>query len=199
MINEEKRHGVQRKIRSIIGFYRWKIKFARWGKGSCIYAPDRLIGCNRIWIGSNVNILHHARIETIQSYGEQLFESKLMIGDDTYIGQNLHIVAAGELIIGNNVTISGNVYISDVEHQYKSIDIHVSKQKLCQKMTAIGDNCFIGFGAAILPGVHLGKQCIVGANAVVREGNYPDYSVIAGIPAKVIRKYDPIVKKWIRV
>ena len=66
------------------------------------------------------------------------------------------------------------------------------------KDTIIGENCFIGYGVAIQAGTKLGKQCIVGANAVVR-GDFPDYSVIAGVPAKIIRKYNFDTKTWDRV
>ena len=53
-------------------------------------------------------------------------------------------------------------------------------------------------GACIQAGTVLGKQCVVGANAVVR-GTYPDYCVIVGVPARVIKKYNPETGKWEKV
>lgn len=66
------------------------------------------------------------------------------------------------------------------------------------KRTEIGENCFIGFGAAIQAGTVLGKQCIVGTNAVVR-GEFPDYSVIVGAPAKVVKQYNKETGEWERI
>ena len=57
------------------------------------------------------------------------------------------------------------------------------------KETKIGENCFIGIGAAIQAGTILGNHCVVGANSVVK-GIFPDYSIIAGVPAKVIKRYN---------
>lgn len=53
-------------------------------------------------------------------------------------------------------------------------------------------------GAAIMAGTVLGKQCVVGANAVVK-GTYPDYSVIAGVPAKIIKRYNAQSGLWEKV
>lgn len=91
-----------------------------------------------------------------------------------------------------------NSFITNIDHDYSEIDKHIMNQKFIIRHTSIGENCFIGMGAAIQAGTILGKQCIVGANAVVR-GVYPDYCVIAGVPAKIIRKYNPESKKWERI
>ena len=72
------------------------------------------------------------------------------------------------------------------------------EQKRIVKTTSVGKNCFIGFGACIQAGTVLGKQCIVGANSVVR-GHYSDYSVIAGVPARVIKRYNAETQKWEKV
>lgn len=85
------------------------------------------------------------------------------------------------------MTISGNVFISNVDREYSEIGVPVLKQSLISRETIIGDNCFIGYGAMILPGTKLGRQCVVGANAVVK-GEFEDYSVIVGVPGKVIKK-----------
>ena len=55
----------------------------------------------------------------------------------------------------------------------------------------------IGMNSTILPGVVLGRHCVVGANSVVTKGDYPDYSVLAGVPAKIIKRYDLVTKTWI--
>ena len=61
--------------------------------------------------------------------------------------------------------------------------------------TIIGENCFIGYGAVIQAGTILGKQCVVGANAVVR-GHFPDYCVIVGVPARIVKRYDTENNVW---
>lgn len=66
------------------------------------------------------------------------------------------------------------------------------------KETIIGENCFIGFGASIQAGTVLGKKCIVGTNAVVH-GTYPDYSVIVGVPAKSIKRYNEETGDWEKI
>ena len=69
------------------------------------------------------------------------------------------------------------------------------EQKHIISETKIGENCFIGYGAVIQAGTILGKQCIVGANAVVR-GHFPDYCVMVGVPAKIVKRYDEKSGVW---
>lgn len=68
-------------------------------------------------------------------------------------------------------------------------------QALIEKATNIGEGCFIGFGASILPGTKLGKHCIVGSNAVIK-GEFPDNCVIVGMPGKIIKKYEIDDNSW---
>ena len=99
------------------------------------------------------------------------------------------------LHIDDDVTISGNVLITNCDHDYKNIDVSILKQPLIPKKTVIGKGTFIGFGSVIQSGTLLGKHCIVGANSVVR-GEFPDYSVLAGTPAKIIKIYNKKNKEW---
>jgi acetyltransferase-like isoleucine patch superfamily enzyme len=85
--------------------------------------------------------------------------------------------------------------ITNIDHDYQQIAKPIWEQKLIIKETKIGENCFIGYGAVIQAGTILGKQCIVGANAVVR-GTFPDYCVIVGIPAKIVKRYDEKSAVW---
>lgn len=170
----------------------FKITFKKIGWMSYIGPPLILDGVSRVELGNKVRIYPGLRLETI---GE---DSSIIIEDNVAIGQNFHIISKGKLIIKKNTTISGNVFITNIDHDYKEIDKHILEQPYLVKDTIIGENCFIGYGVAIQAGTILGKQCIVGANSVVR-GEFPDYCVIVGAPARIVKKYNPQTKLWERV
>ena len=62
----------------------------------------------------------------------------------------------------------------------------------------IGEGSWLGTNVVVVGKVSIGKHCVIGANSVVTK-DIPDYSVAAGIPAKVIKKYDFEKKEWVRV
>ena len=179
------------------GLYYGRV-FAGFGRSSVIFKPIVIMNPGCIAIGERVYILHHARIEAIPRFGSQEFQPSVTIGDRTSIGQNFHLIATGNLTIGKDVLISGNVFISDCSHEYQTPGVPVLRQGLSVAHTEVGDNCYIGYGAVIQAGVVLGRQCVVGSNAVVLRGDYPDYSVLAGVPARVVKRYDPAVEEWRR-
>lgn len=176
----------------------YKHRFQDFGKRSLILKPDRIVGGNYVTIGRSVRILQHLRMEAIDRWRDQVFQPQITIGDGTTLEQNCHIVAADKLEIGRDVTISAQVFISDTEHEYRKTDTNIHQQPLHVKPTRIGDFCFIGYGAVIQAGTTLGKHCIVGSNAVVK-GEFDDYCVLAGVPAKVIKKYNKASGQWERV
>ena len=142
-----------------------------------------------IYIGKKVRIFPGARLECLNK------QSKIIFEDNISVGQNIHVIASETVEIKKNTTISANVFIADVNHNYQAIDQHIMDQPLTCKKTVIGENCFIGYGAVIDAGTILGKQCVVGANAVVK-GSFPDYCVIAGVPATIIKKYNSSSHQW---
>lgn len=107
-------------------------------------------------------------------------------------------VWGGVLRIGKDVTILANTFVTNLDHEYKDISKSILEQGVIGKETTIDDDCFIGYGAAIQAGTKLGKHCVVGASAVVRN-EYPDYCVIVGNPARVIKKYNLETKNWEKV
>lgn len=162
------------------------------GLKSYLGKPIFFIGLSRLSIGSRFRLYPGWRIEILS-------KGAITISDDVSIGQGLHLIAVdNELIIGRGVVISSDVLITNSDHTFEVIDTPIYMQPMLTKKTAIGDNCFIGTGAKILAGTELGCQCIVGANSVVK-GAFPDYSVIAGNPARVIKKYDMFKKEWLKV
>ena len=159
------------------------------GWPSYIANPIYLSRINKIYIGKRVRIFPNSRIEVVSDNASIIFE------DNISIGQNFHVTAGSKLIIKKNTTIAENVMVTDIDHDYKEIGKHILDQKYIINKTEIGENCLIGFGAVIQAGTILGKQCVVGANAVVR-GTYPDYSVIVGVPGKIIKRYNHENNKW---
>ena len=186
-------------LRERIARFFWlfrSIGFNAFGKKSLIFRPMRIIGKAHIEIGKSVTILNNARIEVKEENSRCVF---LKIGDYSSFGQNLHLIANQNVTIGSNVVISSNVFISDLHHDYSEPNINALDKKCIIIPTIIGDYSFVGFGAVIMPGVNLGKNCVVGANSVVLKGNYGDGVVLAGVPAKIIKKYNQATNKWEKV
>lgn len=177
------------KIFWIIRGLLYKPFFGKFGLPSYIGKPIIINNFKIIFIGKRVRIFPSSRIEGIG------MNAKIIINDNVSIGHNLHLTAGDILEISKNCTISSNVLITDIEHEYTEINKHIMEQPLIIKRTFIGENCFIGTGAVLDAGTILGKQCIVGANSVL-SGVYPDYSVIVGIPAKIIKRYDENTNIW---
>lgn len=152
--------------------------FGKIGSQSYFGKPIYASGLKRLFIGKKCRIFPNSRIEIGP-------KAKIVMGDNSSLGQSAHIVSyLGSLIIGSSVTISSNVFISNVEHTFVK-NKSCLETELKYKETRIGDYCFIGVGAKILPGTILGNNCVVGAGAVVK-GVFPDNCIIAGVPGKKI-------------
>lgn len=166
----------------------YKLIFGKFKLFGYIGRPVFILSPSKAFISERVRIFPGLRME-IHGAGE------VHIDRNVSIGQNLHLTCRGRLKIGEGTVISGNVMITDIDHEYQDIEKPILDQPHVVLPTAIGQNCFIGYGVCIQAGTTLGRHCIVGANSVVR-GNFPNYSVIAGVPAKVIKQYNPDSKVW---
>lgn len=178
----------------IFAFFRLLILSAfmqRCGFGGYLGKPLYISRLRALCLGKRVRIYPLSRIEILSG-------GVVDVGDEVSIGQSLHLISGSSVTIGSRTTISANVFISDIDHDYSIIGQHILEQPLKIKPTSIGSNSFIGYGAVILPGTILGKNCVVGANSVVR-GKFDDYSVVAGNPAKVIKRYNEKTGSWARV
>jgi acetyltransferase-like isoleucine patch superfamily enzyme len=89
--------------------------------------------------------------------------------------------------VGEAVLAAGNVYVSAGAYKIDDISIPIMDQPAYSKAPIkIGDHVWIGTGAVILDGVTIGKGAVIGAGAVVTK-DVPDYAIVAGVPAKIIR------------
>jgi len=158
----------------------YKFLFGNIGSFSIIGKPLYIKNYRKIFIGNKVRIFPNLRAEV---HGN----GKIIISDNVSIGHNLHITAHSELKIGSGTTIAGNVLIMSLIHDVIKKDIPYMDQPIKGEKTIIGSNCLIGSNSAIMAGCKIGNQCIIASNSVVIESFGP-YSLIAGNPAKLIKK-----------
>lgn len=107
-------------------------------------------------------------------------------GKNFIVNSNSYFHGLGQIEIGDYVLIGPNAVISSGQHQYIDPFTPVMFQKIKPKKIIIGDNVWIGANVVIMPGVTVAKGTIVGAGAIVTKSTEP-YSVVAGVPAKVIK------------
>jgi acetyltransferase-like isoleucine patch superfamily enzyme len=169
----------------------------RIGIDSYIQLPRKISGTSCIEIGDRTNIHPNSWISAITKYGEFKFSPMISIGSDVYIGHNVCITSMSSIFIADECVLSEHVYITDLFHGLNPNSGLIMEQKLNSKGgVKIGKSSFIGYRACIMPGVTLGKHCVVGANSVVTQ-SFPDYSMVAGCPAKIIKKYCFEQQNWI--
>lgn len=170
-----------------IGFYPKPIGIAKIGSGSAVLLPRKIEGAPRIKIGNNSIVGKRSWIAAYEKYGEQLFAPEIRIGESVRIGSGLILTAVDSVIIEDGCLLSESVFITDHSHGTVPSQVSPSKQRLNSRgPVSIGRHCFIGIRAVIMPGVTLGDYCVVGAHSVVTN-SFPERSVVAGVPARVIR------------
>ena len=160
------------------------------GKGSVIYRSVRrdLPPFNRFSLG------RHSVVEDFACLNNAVGD--LIIGDYTRIGMGDTII--GPVQIGNHVNLAQNVTVTGLNHNFELVDKRIDEQGINKKLIVIEDNVWVGANAVILPGVTLGYHSIVAAGSVVTR-SIPPYCVCAGIPARVIKRYNFEMNEWERI
>lgn len=114
----------------------------------------------------------------------------LRIGDGVVLGRGSHVIADTTVAIGRDCYFGPYVYVTSTNHSYDDPHEPIGKQWPRMEPVEIGPGCWIGTGAVILPGARIGRNVVVAAGAVVR-GAVPDHAVVAGAPARVVRRWTP--------
>ncbi|HEX3392747.1 MAG TPA: acyltransferase [Solirubrobacteraceae bacterium] len=116
--------------------------------------------------------------------------ARVRIGQGTFLNVGV-MIAAQELVeIGDHCMLANGCFVSDSSHRYGDPAKPITWQGFESKgPTRIGDNCWLGTHAVVTSGVTIGQRCVIGAGSVVTKDVEP-YSIVAGAPAKLIRKID---------
>lgn len=156
------------------------------------YMDYDITGPQYIAIGEHCKFGHRLRLNTYNNFESQKFMPQLQIGNNVLIGNDCHIGCVGSIKIGNNVLMASRILIIDHLHgsiNKQDLQLPPIKRPLSIKPIIIGNNVWIGEGVSIMPGVIIGDNVIIGANAVVTR-SFPNNVVVAGVPAKIIKKLD---------
>jgi serine acetyltransferase len=165
-------------------------RFGSFGEGSCLsFPPGAVFGERWIHVGRHTLIGPFASISAGMLPGQTMVTDPVVrIGDRCMIGRGSHIVGHFSIDIEDDVHTGPYVYITDQNHGYEDPTRVVHEQWPSDKPVRIGAGSWLGTGVVVLPGSQLGRNVVVAAGAVVR-GSFPDHSVIAGVPARVVRHY----------
>ena len=116
-----------------------------------------------------------------------LYPKNIVIGENVSINRFTVITAKDKVTIGNNVLIGSNVIINSGNHNFSKVDIPINQQGHTIAPIMIEDDVWIGSNVCVLAGVTIGKGSVIGAGAVVTK-NVEPYSVMGGVPARLIKK-----------
>lgn len=146
----------------------------------CVFEPGVLVfHPENISLGRNVYVGHYA---ILKGY----YRNELRVGDQTWIGQQCFLHAAGGLTLGARVGVGPGVRIITSVHQEAGRELPVLFSPIEMAPVVIEDDADLGVGSVVLPGVTVGRGAVVGAGAVVT-ADVPPYAVVAGVPAKLLR------------
>jgi acetyltransferase-like isoleucine patch superfamily enzyme len=176
---------ILRQIRSKVKYLYFKSLqgsyFTKIGRGTAFYGKVRFGSLeNNIGVGKNCMIGHDVFLSAQKG-------STITLGDNCSINTGTHLVATVGITIMDGTRIGEFCSIRDQNHSFENIHIPIHMQGFTGSPILINENCWIGRGVMITSGVELGEGCVVGANSVVTK-SFESNSIIAGVPAKLIRK-----------
>ena len=170
----------------------------RCGKGARVCPPFRFSKLDCLSIGDGAIVHRDCWFNAVSENGGTVPPS-IIIHRDAQIGQGTSIAAASRVEIGECVLMARNVCIMDHGHAFEDVSTPIMYQGITQaRPVHIGDRTWLGQNVFVLPGVTIGRHCVVGANSVVRS-DIPDFSVAVGSPARVVKQFDHAAKRWVKV
>ena len=173
-------------------------RFARFGKGTSITFPPAVLHCpERVALGDDTLLGPDATLSVgMLAPLDDATNVVITVGDRCSLGKGITIIGHERIEIGDDTFAGHSVYITDQNHGYEDLVIPIGRQLWRNAPVRIGSGCWLGHASTILPGTTIGDHVVVAAGAVVT-GDVPDYCVVAGVPARIIRRYLP-EHGWVR-
>ncbi len=159
-------------IRMLAPLYQYR------GKHSVIHSSVRMDTppYRKFWLGD------YSVIESFACVNNAVGD--VVIGNHTRVG--LHNTIIGPVNIGNHVNLAQGITVTALNHNFSDYNKRIDEQGVSTTPVVIGDDVWIGANAVILPGVTIGTHSVIAAGAVVTK-DVPPHSLVAGVPAKVIK------------
>jgi len=166
-------------------------RFGAMGEGSWIaFPPGDHLNAHAVHIGRDCGI--SAEVALLVGMPDERWPHDgvpvISIGDRAVIGRGCWFNGRDRIVVEEDVTFAPHVYVTDHNHTYADPWLPVGKQIMQSDPVRIGSGTWLGTNVVVLPGADIGRNCAIAAGAVVR-GTIPDHSVVAGVPAKVVRRW----------
>jgi acetyltransferase-like isoleucine patch superfamily enzyme len=165
-------------------------RFGRMGRGACLLFPQGSIyNEHHIHIGAETMVGPNTCITAGMAPGQEMpTDPVVSIGSRCIIGRGSHIVGHWCIEIGDDIQTGPYVYITDQNHSYADPVEPIGRQWPTEAAVRIGSGSWLGANVVVLPGAQIGEHVVVAAGAVVR-GVIPDRCVVAGVPARIVRRW----------
>jgi acetyltransferase-like isoleucine patch superfamily enzyme len=168
------------------------LEFGRLGTGTRLAFPQGTIFGERwIHIGDHCIIGEQVTLTVGMMPGLDLGPDPLLrLGNGVVLGRGSHVTASRPVVFGDDVYCGPYVYVTSDNHSYDDPQEPIGRQWPRSAPVEIGSGSWLGVGATVLPGARLGRNVVVAAGAVIR-GEVPDHTVVAGAPARIVRRWTP--------
>lgn len=172
--------------------------------GICLGPRSVVRGAKCIVFGRDFSAYRNLWLEAVHSYRGQRFAPRIEIGDSVHLSDGVHITCVERIVIKKNVLMGSRIYISDHNHGcYKGAEQSQPGEPPAWRQLGgggpveIGENVWIGDNVVIVGPATIGDAAIIGANSIVR-GNVPPQTIVAGAPARVIKRFNHQTRCWER-